>query len=93
MMRSLLLIAFILAYAQASAIRKMDDMDARMTERVAAIRHQRFNSEKTPLETLFTMQHQRKEDLQNNVSDMLKQARLHSEARQRLQEEMTKQRK
>lgn len=96
----LLLVCAILAatcylpLASASATRKMDDMHAKLTAQKAAgtVRYQRFNSDRTPLETLFDMKTERREDLQAHVADMMKQTRLHTEARRKVQEEMDRMR-
>lgn len=56
---------------------------------LSGTRYQRFNTGgKTPLDTLFAMKMERRDDLQNQVTDMMQQSRLHAEARRKVQEEM-----
>lgn len=60
----------------------------RMQE-VQGTRHQRFSNANTPpLETLFSMQKVRRDNLQTYVSEMMQHTRLHAEAKRKVQEDM-----
>lgn len=91
----LILVASVpLALAQASSssssssgMRNVDDMGPRV---LAGSRRSKFSTEKTPLETLFSMRTERKENLQTHVTEMMKQTRLQADAKRKVQEEMEK---
>lgn len=72
--------ASVLQLAQASAVRKMGDSS----------RHDKFNAGRNPLDTLFTMKTERRDDLQNQMTEMIKQTRLHADAKKKVQEEMAR---
>ena len=70
-------------------------MDDAMQAKLASFqkhRHQRFNKaadgERTPLDSLFTMSTERRDDLQTHVTDMMKHARLHAEAKRKVEEQL-----
>lgn len=70
-------------------------MDDAMQAKLASFqknRHQRFNDaadgDKTPLDSLFAMSTERRDDLQTHVADMMKHARLHAEAKRKVEQQL-----
>lgn len=92
----------LLLFAMASAsVQSISDMDRHITARMQEVqgataaavsqrRHQRFNHalNTAPLETLFQMQKGRRDDLQTYFTEMMQHARLHQEAKRKVQEDM-----
>ena len=72
--------------------RTMDDATQAKLASFQKHRHQRFNEaadgDKTPLDSLFTMSTERRDDLQTHVTDMMKHARLHAEAKRKVEEQL-----
>jgi hypothetical protein len=80
----LIAIALCIPAVHGNNAHKMDDLESKMMHK----RYQRFNTERTPLDTLFSMNNERKEDMQERITDMMKQARLHAEAKRKVEKEM-----
>ena len=71
----------------ASATQKLDEMKDRAPTN-AGVRYQRFNSDRTPLDLLFTMNAERHDEMQARVAEMMKHTRLHAEAKRKVEEQM-----
>lgn len=84
-------------YAYA-AIQKVDEMNQNLDAKIQMIesmRNQRFSSSSSyssydnkPLDKLFSMHKARKENLGSQISELLEQARAHTEARKKVEEEL-----
>ena len=87
-----LIIASNAGYAYAS-VAKVDELNQQLEDRIQLItsqRHQRFTSSgsQPPLDSLFTMQKNRRENLGSQISELLVQARMHSEMKKKVEEEL-----
>ena len=82
----LLLVAVLACCATQKELDETRDSGVRRTN--AGVRYQRFNSDRTPLDSLFTMNAERHEEMQARVTEMMKHTRLHAEAKRKVEEQI-----